>query len=49
MFERPAAGENALLVQLDFGDGDFAERFEEFQLLATSAGACPVETITGKR
>lgn len=49
MFERPAAGENALLVQLDFGEGDFAERFEEFQLLATSAGACPVETITGKR
>ncbi|MDP1525201.1 MAG: GTPase HflX [Rhodocyclaceae bacterium] len=49
MFERPAAGENALLVQLDFGDGDFAERFEEFQLLATSAGASPVDTITGKR
>jgi GTP-binding protein HflX len=49
MFDRPAAGENALLVQLDFGDGDFAERLEEFELLATSAGAHPVGTITGKR
>jgi GTP-binding protein HflX len=49
MFERPAAGENALLVQLDFGAGDFAERFSEFELLATSAGARPVATITGRR
>jgi GTP-binding protein HflX len=49
MFERPAAGENALLVQLDFGTGDFDERFEEFRLLAGSAGAVPVATITGKR
>ncbi len=49
MFERPAAGENALLVQLDFGAGDFDERLEEFRLLATSAGAQPVATVTGKR
>jgi len=49
MFERPAAGEKALLVQLDFGDGDFAERLEEFNLLATSAGATPVGTVTGRR
>lgn len=49
MFERPAAGEKALLVQLDFGAGDFAERLEEFELLATSAGAQPVATITGRR
>ncbi len=49
MFERPAAGENALLVQLDLGEGDFATRFEEFQLLAKSAGAHPVATVTGKR
>jgi len=49
MFERPAAGENAVLVQLDLGDGDFAERLEEFRLLATSAGAEPVATITGRR
>ncbi|MDP1607293.1 MAG: GTPase HflX [Rhodocyclaceae bacterium] len=49
MFERPAAGEAAVLVQLDFGEGDFAERLEEFRLLATSAGARSVATITGKR
>jgi GTP-binding protein HflX len=49
MFERPAAGEKAVLVQLDLGAGDFAERLEEFRLLATSAGACPVATISGKR
>jgi GTP-binding protein HflX len=49
MFERPAAGEQALLVQLDFGDGDYVERLEEFNLLATSAGARPVGTISGKR
>jgi len=49
MFERPAAGENAVLVQLDFDAGDFDERFEEFRLLATSAGANPVATITGRR
>ncbi len=49
MFDRPTTGENALLVQLDFGDGDFTERLAEFELLATSAGARPVGTITGKR
>ncbi len=49
MFERPAASERALLVQLDFGAGDFVERLEEFRLLATSAGAQPVATITGRR
>ena len=31
MFERPASGENAVLVQLDFGEGDFAERLSEFR------------------
>lgn len=49
MFERPASGERALLVQLDLGDGDFAERMEEFELLATSAGAQPVGSVTGRR
>jgi GTP-binding protein HflX len=49
MFERPAAGENAVLVQLDFGAGDFDERFEEFRLLAGSAGARAVATVTGRR
>ncbi|WP_126444605.1 GTPase HflX [Sulfuricystis multivorans] len=49
MFERPAAGERAILVQLDFGEGDVAERLDEFRLLAGSAGAVPIATITGKR
>lgn len=49
MFERPAAGEKAVLVQLDFGDGDAVERLEEFRLLATSAGAQPALVVTGKR
>lgn len=49
MFDRPATGENAILVQLDFGEGDFAERLEEFQLLVTSAGARPVATVSGRR
>ena len=30
MFERPASGEKAVLVQLDFGEGDFDERLSEF-------------------
>ena len=48
MFERPAAGESAVLVQLDFGAGDFAERLEEFQLLAGSAGARQVALVSGR-
>lgn len=49
MFERPASGERAVLVQLDFGDGDYAERLEEFRLLVGSAGATPHAEIRGKR
>ncbi|MGI4848264.1 MAG: GTPase HflX [Janthinobacterium lividum] len=39
----------ALLVGLDFGKGDFAASLEELGLLAKSAGAVPILTITGKR
>jgi GTP-binding protein HflX len=49
VFERPATGEKALLVQLDFGEGAFAERLEEFRLLAISAGAQPLVVISGRR
>ena len=49
MFERPASGENAILVQLDLGEGDFAERLEEFRLLVTSAGALPLAFVSGRR
>lgn len=53
MFDRPARGAgtsvSAILVQLDFGGGDYAERLEEFKLLTTSAGASPVAVVGGKR
>jgi GTP-binding protein HflX len=49
MFERPAAGEKAILVQLDFGTGDAAERLEESELLASSAGAMVVAVVQGRR
>jgi GTP-binding protein HflX len=37
------------LVGLDFGKGDFAASLEELSLLAKSAGAEPVVTVTGRR
>jgi GTP-binding protein HflX len=49
MFERPASGESAVLVQLDFGEDDLPERLEEFTLLLKSAGATPVAVIGGRR
>ncbi len=49
MFERPASGEKAILVQLDFGEGDFAERLSEFRLLVGSAGALSLAVVSGKR
>ncbi|HMX16866.1 MAG TPA: GTPase HflX [Rhodocyclaceae bacterium] len=49
MFERPATGNRAILVQLDFGEGDFAERLEELRLLAESAGATCIEVVQGRR
>ncbi|MRR50136.1 MAG: GTPase HflX [Rhodocyclaceae bacterium] len=49
MFERPASGNRAILVQLDFGDGDFAERLAELRLLVSSAGAADLAVIQGRR
>ncbi len=49
MFERPESGENAILVQLDFGAGDYAERLAEFELLAAGAGARKKALVQGKR
>jgi GTPase len=49
MFERPATGERAILVQLDLDEGDFAERLDEFKLLVTSAGADPLAVVSGHR
>ena len=39
----------AVLVQLDFGEGGYAERLAEFKLLAGSAGTSPQVVIQGKR
>jgi len=39
----------AALVGLDFGKSDFAASLDELFLLAKSAGADPVTTVTGKR
>lgn len=49
MFERPSAGERAVVVQLDFGEGDMAERLEEVRLLVESAGANVCAEVGGKR
>jgi GTP-binding protein HflX len=49
MFERPVGGDRALVVALDFGDGDPAQRIAEIDALAVSAGATVLATITGRR
>ena len=47
MFERPDAGERAILVHLNLQFGQ--ENLEELQELTKSAGANPVHIITGSR
>lgn len=49
MLERPASGERAIIVQLDFGHDDVAEQLEEVRLLALSAGASVCAVVKGKR
>jgi GTP-binding protein HflX len=49
MFERPGGGESAVLVQLDFGQGDTVERLAELKLLAASDGAITVAVVQGRR
>jgi len=49
MIERPAAGERAVVVQLDFGADDIAEQIEEVKLLAESAGASVCAVVHGRR
>jgi len=39
----------AVLVGVDFGKGDFVASLEELALLAKSAGAQPVASVTGRR
>jgi len=49
VFERPRAGERAVLVRLGLGAPLDPEDLEEFTQLALSAGAVPVARITGRR
>ena len=49
MVEARARGETAVLVQLDFGEGDYAERLAEFELLVASAGASKLALFQGRR
>ncbi|KAI5916375.1 MAG: GTPase HflX [Proteobacteria bacterium] len=49
MFERPANGERAVLVQLDLGQDAIEERLSELKLLATSAGASIEAVVQGRR
>jgi GTP-binding protein HflX len=49
VFERPARGDRALLVELDFGDGEPAERLAELKALTRSAGAEIADVVTARR
>ena len=49
MNERPAAGERAVVVQLDFGQGDLADHLDEVRLLVESAGGLVVAEVFGRR
>jgi GTP-binding protein HflX len=49
MIERPAAGERAVIVQLDFGQFDLEDQLEEVRLLAESAGGTVVAEVGGRR
>jgi GTP-binding protein HflX len=49
LFERPRAGERAVLVRLGIGAPADPEDIQEFEQLALSAGAIPVAKIGGRR
>ena len=49
MFERPERGERAILVRIGLGKPVSADDTAEFDALARSAGALPLETIAGSR
>ncbi|QSI75886.1 GTPase HflX [Niveibacterium microcysteis] len=49
MFERPASGNRAVIVQLDLGEPGQVERLNEISLLAKSAGAEVLAVVRGKR
>jgi GTP-binding protein HflX len=49
MFERPRGGGRAIVVELDFGDGERDLRLAEACALVTSAGALVVGHVGGRR
>jgi GTP-binding protein HflX len=49
LIDRPQGGERAILVHIDFPADKMQENLTEFKDLAESAGAFPIETITGSR
>lgn len=49
LFDRFQAGEQAILVHLDFPDENAREDLQEFEMLVSSAGINSLEVITGKR
>ncbi len=49
MFDRPERGERAILVRIGLGQVPDPDELAEFDALARSAGAIPIETITGSR
>jgi GTP-binding protein HflX len=49
MLERPDAGDRALLVEVDLGEGELAERLSELKALARSAGAKVADVVTARR
>jgi GTP-binding protein HflX len=49
LFERYQAGEQAVLVHLDFPDESSREDLNEFKMLVSSAGVQALTVVTGKR
>ncbi len=49
MFDRYQAGEQAILVHVDFPDESTREDLQEFKMLVSSAGVQSLDVVTGKR
>ena len=49
MLERLDAGDRALLVEVDLGEGELVERLTELKALARSAGAKVADVVTARR
>ncbi|MBS0319443.1 MAG: GTPase HflX [Proteobacteria bacterium] len=49
MLERPQQGDRALIVALDFGTRDVADRLSELSALTQSAGAAVLGEVSGRR